>query len=100
MKMIRGFEGLLQVYKNLPAVGGFYVDKFFLNNKSFMTFANYYIPESEEEDEDMEEIYKTWLEYPVFKAIVDNKTEYSPASSSSELLEAVLYYIENDDFLD
>jgi hypothetical protein len=100
MKVIKGFQGLLDIYENLPKVGGFYVDKNYLCSKEFLRSANYYIPESEEEDEDMEFTHRTWLEYPLFKAIMLNKIENSPQADKDDLLEAVLYYLENDDFLD
>ncbi|WP_416412179.1 hypothetical protein [Pantoea sp. App145] len=100
MKTIKGFDGLLSVYKDLPKVGGFYVDEDFISKKSIIESANYYLAESEEEDDDMEDDYKTWLEYPTFKAIIQNKLEHHPKSSKDELLNAVVYYLENDDFLD
>lgn len=44
--------------------------------------------------------YGTFLESPILKAIIENKTEHHPNSSKEELLKAVTYYLENDDFLD
>ncbi|MCL2896672.1 DUF7716 domain-containing protein [Brenneria tiliae] len=98
MKTIKGFDGLLSVYKDLPKVGGFYVDEDFLNNKDAIESSNYYLAESE--DEEMEDNYKTWLEYPTFKAIILNKLDHHPKSSKDDLLNAIIYYLENDDFLD
>lgn len=100
MKTIKGFEGLLAIYKQLPKVGGFFVNKEFSNERSAIKNSDYYLAESEEEDEDMEDDYDTWLEYPTFKAIIENKLEHHPTASNEDLLEAVMYYLEMDDFLD
>ena len=100
MKTIKGFDSLLAIQKGLPNVGGFFVDKNFSNDRSVIKNAEYYLAESEEEDEDMEYDYATWIEYPTFKAIIENKLEHHPAASNEELLDAVIYYLEMDDFLD
>ncbi|WP_387466217.1 hypothetical protein [Photorhabdus sp. RM323S] len=42
----------------------------------------------------------TWLDYQTFRAIIDNKLEHHPNATRDELLEAVVYYLEEDDFLD
>lgn len=100
MKTVKGFDGLLAIYKELPDVGGVYVDNNFLNEKNTINNSNYYVPESDEEDDDMEDEYKTWLEFPSFKAIIENKLEHHPNSTKDELLDAIIYYLEEDDFLD
>lgn len=100
MKAIKGFEGLLSIYKELPKVGGFYVDEIFNNDKNMILKSNYYLAESEGEDDEMEDDYKAWLEYPTFKAIIENKLEHHPGSEKEDLLDAVIYYLENDEFLD
>ncbi|MBS9444434.1 DUF7716 domain-containing protein [Photorhabdus heterorhabditis] len=103
MKMINGFDSLLAIYEELPGIGGFFVDADYISNSSYINNANYYLPDTEEEDEDMYEMedkYKSWLEYPTFKAIINNKLEHHPNATRDELLEAVVYYLEEDDFLD
>ncbi|MGP0838100.1 DUF7716 domain-containing protein [Serratia sp. CY85251] len=62
--------------------------------------ARYYLAETPDEDDDMEDEYKTWLEYPTFRAIIENKIDHNPAVGEKELLQAVVYYLENDDFQD
>ena len=100
MKTIKGFDGLLSIYKSLPKVGGFYVDNNFINEVGAIKKSNYYLPDSEEEDDDMESSYKTWLEYPTFRDIIENKLSHNPHATKNELLDAVFYYLEEDDFLD
>lgn len=100
MKIIKGLDGLLSIYKTLPKVGGFYVDDNFVNDANVINNSNYYLPESEDEDEDMENSYRTWLEYPTFRDIIDNKFKHHPNATKDELLDAIIYYLEEDDFLD
>ncbi|ELX49246.1 hypothetical protein SEET535_16625 [Salmonella enterica subsp. enterica serovar Tennessee str. 4535] len=50
--------------------------------------------------DDMSDKYKGWLEYATFLAIIDNKLEHHPKASNEDLLDAVIYYLEEDDFLD
>ncbi|CAI1736045.1 DUF7716 domain-containing protein [Serratia ficaria] len=100
MKTINGFKGLLSIYKNLPKFGGFFVDEDFVNRAEHIESARYYLSETPDEDDDMEDEYKTWLEYPTFRAIIENKIDHNPAVGEKELLQAVVYYLENDDFQD
>jgi hypothetical protein len=100
MNTIKGFQSLVGLYKKPPKVGGFYVDASYSCSKDFLAFANYYMAESEEEDEDMESTHRAWLEYPIFEAIIFNKLENSPRANGDDFLDAVIYYLENDDFLD
>lgn len=100
LKVINGFEGLLLIYKDLPVVGGFYVDEDFENTSACIKTAYYYIAETEDEDDEMEEEYASWLEFPTLKDIIDNKLTHHPLATKEELLEAVIHYWEYDDFLD
>ncbi|WP_213134045.1 DUF7716 domain-containing protein [Citrobacter sp. FP75] len=103
MKMIEGFEGLLRIYKELDVPWCFFVDTSFRNNIDFIRTSSYYIAESDDEFDEMDDTpnkYKPWLEYQVFQAIIDNKLEHYPDASNEDLLDAVIYYLEEDDFLD
>ncbi|HEI8866648.1 TPA: hypothetical protein SLG40_002153 [Serratia odorifera] len=101
MIVINGFNQLLQMKDGLPGVGWLYVSpSFSLSSEEDIVNGIYYIAENEDEEMDFEDNYGTFLEAPIFKAIIDNKLEHSPASESVELLEAVRYYLENDDFQD
>ncbi|BDR55754.1 DUF7716 domain-containing protein [Xylocopilactobacillus apis] len=105
MKTVKGFDGLLVEAKNktLPNVGWLYVDKDFdLDSKMDILNKNYYLAETNDESFDMQENdeLRTFLESPTFCDIVDNKLEHHPNSTKDELLDAVVYYLEEDDFLD
>ncbi|NRN30943.1 DUF7716 domain-containing protein [Photorhabdus heterorhabditis] len=103
MKTIKGFDGLLSIHKQRPKAMGFFVDPNFVNEINCINNATYYLSETRAEDFDMDEMedkYKTWLDYALFEDIIDNKLEHHPNATRDELLEAVVYYLEEDDFLD
>lgn len=101
MIVISGFDGLLQKYKELPDVGWLYVDSSFdIQSRDDINNGKYYLAENEDEEMDFEENYGTFLEAPIFTAIIENKLENSPQANKEDLFEATEYYIENDDFLD
>lgn len=101
MIVINGFNQLLQMKDGLPDVGWLYVSpSFSLSSEEDIVNGIYYVAEKEDEEMDFEDNYGTFLEAPIFKAIIDNQLEHSPASESVELLEAVRYYLEHDDFQD
>lgn len=49
---------------------------------------------------DFEENFGTFVEAPIFRGIVGNKLEHHPEAGKAEFLEAVVHYLEHDDFLD
>ena len=105
MKTATGFANLLKISKNIPESDGWYifVDSDFDHTKKCIESANYYLTETEEEDDDLDEQkdkYRSWLEYATFLDIIINKLEHHPNASEDDLLEAVIYYYEKDAFID
>ncbi|EDW6546221.1 hypothetical protein YI89_004617 [Salmonella enterica subsp. enterica] len=103
MRIIKGFDDLLSETKTFPDVGWLYVDKDFnLQSQLDIESKNYYLAEDRDESFDMadNDKIKTFLEAPTFCDIIDNKFNHHPNANRDELLEAVIYYIEEDDFLD
>ena len=105
MKTAIGFTNLLKISKNIPESEGWYifVDSDFDHTKKCIESSNYYLTETEEEDDDMDEQkdkYRAWLEYATFLDIIINKLEHHPNASEDDLLEAVIYYYEKDAFID
>ena len=49
---------------------------------------------------EQEDKYLAWLDYPTFCAIIYNKLEHHPNTSEDNLIEAVIYYYEEDAFID
>ncbi|WP_241608698.1 DUF7716 domain-containing protein [Rosenbergiella epipactidis] len=101
MIVISGFDELLQKYKELPDVGWLYVESSFdIESKDDIHNGRYYLSENDDEEMDFEENYGTFLEAPIFTAIIENKLENSPNSTKEDLFVATMYYLENDEFLD
>jgi len=101
MIVISGFDELLKKCNELPDVGWLYVEESFdLESRNDIENGKYYIAENEDEEMDFEENYGTFLESPILKDIIGNKLEHHPKSSKDDLLDAAVYYLENDDFLD
>ena len=105
MKTATGFTNLLKISKNIPnfEVWYIFVDLDFDDTKKCIESANYYLSETREEDDDMDEQedkYRSWLDYGIFLDIIDNKLDHHPNASEDDLIEAVIYYLEEDDFLD
>ena len=105
MKTATGFTNLLKISKNISYYEAcyIYVDLDFDDTKKCIESANYYLSETRDEDDDMEEQedkYLAWLEYATFLDIISNKLDHHPNASEDDLIEAVIYYLELDDFLD
>jgi hypothetical protein len=101
MKTINGFDELLSTVESLPDAGWLYVDTDFdLESKSDILLKKYYLAENETEEMDFEENFGTFVEAPIFRGIVENKLEQHPGAGKAEFLEAVVYYLEHDDFVD
>ena len=100
-----GFTSLLKISKNIPnfEIWYIFVDLDFDDTKKCIESANYYLSETREEDDDMDEQedkYRSWLDYGIFLDIIDNKLEHHPNASEDDLIEAVMYYYEKDAFID
>ena len=101
MIVISGFDELLLKYKELPDVGWLYVENSFdIESIDDICNGKYYLAENEDEEIDFEENYGTFIEAPIFTAIIENKLKNNSRSTKDDLFEATLYYLENDDFLD
>ncbi|MHC5178238.1 DUF7716 domain-containing protein [Serratia rhizosphaerae] len=101
MIVINGFSELLKMKDGLPDVGWLYVSpSFSLSSEEDIVNGSYYIAENEDEEMDFEESYGTFLEAPIFKDIVINKRNHNQQATEDEILGAVIYYLENDDFQD
>jgi len=103
MRTITGIDGLVSIYNERPEAWYFFTDINMDNKKESIRIGVFYLPDTRDEEEDMDEMtdkYKGWLEYATFLAIFDNKLDHHPTASKEELLEAIIYYLEEDDYLD
>lgn len=99
MKKYTGFKDILENYKELPDSGWIGIKDDFSDREDIKTL-NFYVPENIAEKIDIEDNYEEFLEAPTFKDIVSNKLEHHPKSTLDEILGAVVYYFNNDDFED
>ena len=106
---------LIKDKNNYPNAGQIWIQKSKIND---LENAEYWIMSSEEEGElpfrigengstIPEPIFdfgvKSFLDVGTFQDIIDNKLEHNPDLSLDNLsvfIEAIVYYLENDDFLD
>ncbi|EMD1655004.1 DUF7716 domain-containing protein [Pluralibacter gergoviae] len=101
MKIIKGFSELLKKYDALPVTGWIFIDEDVdISSKEDLKKHNYYLPENDDEEFEMEDERSTFIEAPTFKDIVINKRTHNQKATGDEILDAVIYYLENDDFQD
>lgn len=100
MKTYSGFNELLNNYKSLPEAGWIYTDSK-LKTENDISKGRFYVAENDEEEWDLDDTYsETFLEAPIFRAVIDNKLEHHPDSGSDDFMKATIHYLEEDDFLD
>ncbi|MDR1912213.1 MAG: hypothetical protein LBQ52_07715 [Helicobacteraceae bacterium] len=100
MRVFNGFDELLKAYKELGVWWIFTKREFVNNSKEDISTGTFYVPENDEEEEESYDVLATWLETQTFEGIIDNKLEHHPEASRDDLIEAAIYYLEMDDFLD
>ncbi|GHT97247.1 hypothetical protein AGMMS49545_23800 [Betaproteobacteria bacterium] len=100
MKTFHGFDELLKVYKDLGVWWIFTKRGFINNSREDILTGTFYVPENDDEEEESYATLANWLETQTFEGIIINKLEHHPESSRDDLIEAAIYYLEQDDFLD
>lgn len=101
MKTLSGLASLIQERAHLPDCGWIYIDKGFdTESRADILKGQYYIAENDDDEMHLEEKNSTFLEAPMFNAIVENTLSHNTSAGTNEFIEAILYYLENDDFQD
>ncbi|PIT39504.1 DUF7716 domain-containing protein [Snodgrassella alvi] len=108
MKTIMGIDGLLVLYKERPELFGFlYTSTKKSYEKQNIRNGTFYLPENDEEEEELSELcdkypnkYQDWIEYQTFLDIIEYKLDHHPNATKEDILDALVYYLENDAFLD
>jgi hypothetical protein len=101
MKEFHGFDELLKTQGQDLGTWWIYTKREFINNsRDDILNATFYVPENDDEEMESDGNLGDWLEVQTFKGIIINKLEHHPDASRDDLLEAVIYYLEKDDFLD
>lgn len=103
MVKVKGLIELLAYSVKVTEPRWYFVDRKFNNSsKDDILKSTYYIADNDEEEFDLEDNieYKTFLDSATFRAIIDNKLKHHPNATKDELLDAISYYLKEDDFLD
>lgn len=99
MKSYHGIKGLLDSFDEIPESGWISIKEAF-SEQDDTEALTFYIAENIEEKIDLEDNYDGFLEAPTFKDIVTNKQDHNPNVTLNEIIHAVNYYFEHDDFED
>ncbi len=101
MQTLPGFDALLSQLDQLPDYGWLYVDPVFdLESRDDIERGPYYVAQNDEDEMALEASHGTFVEAPIFRAIIENKREQQPDADRDALLDAVQYYLDNDTFQD
>ncbi|CAI8695425.1 hypothetical protein BTK96_000340 [Burkholderia pyrrocinia] len=101
MKTVSGLEALISARRDLPKVGWIFVNKG-LNKASAdaLVAATFHIPEDEDDEFYGEDHLASWLEVPIFLAILDVRAKNIKDPAAGDFANAAIYYLKNDDFLE
>jgi hypothetical protein len=101
MKVFHGFDELLKTQGQDLGTWWIYTKREFINDsRDDILNGTFYVPENDDEEMESDDNLGYWLEVQTFEDIVDNKLTHHPDASRDDLLEAVIYYLEKDCFLD
>jgi hypothetical protein len=106
MKVFHGFDELLE-FVQTPGqdIGTWFIYtklEFINNSRNDILNGTFYMPENRDEDEEMDINHNlvNWLDLQTFEDIIDVKLTHHPDASRDDFVEAVIYYLEKDTFLD
>ncbi len=100
MKKLNGMFELIENQNILKGAGWIFVKSINdLRTLSAIIDAIYYIADDDDEEIDMEDTHKTFLEFGIFKGVIELE-EKSGRKSVKDVAAGCLYYLENDTFRD
>lgn len=109
-KTYNGISEVIADWKNLSSPGRFYtignVTRDNINQLEFTLVRSKevsgYVNEGDRKipEELAGKGFRSWFDSATVQDIIDNKLEHSPDSTEKDLIEAIFYYAENDDFMD
>jgi len=101
MKVYNGFAELLRDIDKLPVTGWIFVGRQIdIESESSIKVASYFIPETELEAIEFENTQRTFIECPTLLDVVSVLDERLTPQSLSDYIAGVIFYRENDDFLE
>ncbi|NHZ36922.1 hypothetical protein [Massilia rubra] len=100
MMRCSGIDELLAHRDAFPESGWIFVEKTFDTvSELHIREEPFFIAENDDEEFDLEETHRTWLEAPMFLAIVQARLEKNHAAPTGELIAAAIHYLEKDTFM-
>ena len=100
MMTFSGIDDLLAHRNAFPESGWIFVEKTFdTTSEKDIREGFFYIAQDDDEEFDLEETHCTWLEAPMFRAIIGERLEKNPAAPLGELIAAAIYYLDKDTFM-
>ncbi|MEX0297109.1 hypothetical protein AAH995_28000 [Pseudomonas putida] len=101
MKVYNGFAQLLRELDKLPITGWVFVDRGVdIESEYSIEVARYLIAETELEQIDFEKTKRTFIECPTLVDVVSLLNKRPNHQGLNDYIAAVIFYRENDDFLD
>ncbi|KFL54102.1 hypothetical protein JM78_11385 [Burkholderia pyrrocinia] len=101
MKAVNGLEALISARRDLPKVGWIFVSKGFNKTSAdALMIATFYIPEDEDDEFYGEDHLASWLEVPIFLAVLDIRAKSLKDPTTQDFASAAIHYLKNDDFLE
>lgn len=100
MRTFSGIDGLLAQRDTFPDSGWIFVEKDVdIISEAQLRACQFFIAEYEDEEFDMEDTHGTWLEAPMFLAIVQQRQEKNRAAPVTEIIAAAIHYLDRDTFM-
>ncbi|UOD27431.1 hypothetical protein INH39_18035 [Massilia violaceinigra] len=100
MMTFSGIGDLLAHQNAFPESGWIFVEKSFdTTSEKDIREGRFCIAQDDDEEFDLEETHCTWLEAPMFRAIVGERLEKNPAAPLGELIAAAIHYLDKDTFM-
>lgn len=100
MRTFSGIDDLLAQRATFPDSGWIFVDKDVEPiSEAQLRARQFFMAEDGDEEFDMEDTHRTWLEAPMFLAIVQQRLEKNRAAPVSEIIAAAIHYLDKDTFM-
>jgi hypothetical protein len=101
MKTFNGIGPLIESSNDLPDVGWLFVDKNLdRTSKEKLKSCPIMLAETDEDESEGLKKFRNWLEAPTFVDILESRRDSKPNATVDEIIDAVIYYLENDTFID
>ncbi len=109
-KSFIGIDSIITEWETLPSPGGLYtrnrVNQENIKTIEFLLFSSAEVDDYVNENDRIvpEQLagqgYRSWLDTATLQGIIENKIEFKEQASSSDIVAAIFYYLEQDTYMD